>query len=217
MKHVSAIFALLILGSITKVTAQTSGNSIKPAINQQTARQFLDIAFTPQSTNSTTVPKAPELAAVDKRSDNPDNNIEHFASVQFKYAMMMDVNVETLTDASLYNFVEDWTGTRYRMGGSTKRGIDCSAFTSTLLMAVYSISAPRTAREQYNATKKVTKEELTEGDLVFFNTTGGISHVGVYLSNGYFVHSCSSEGVTISSLDDAYYLHHFVGGGRMGK
>jgi lipoprotein Spr len=54
-----------------------------------------------------------------------------------------------------------------------------------------------------------------EGDLVFFNTRGGVSHVGVYITNGNFVHSASSEGVMTSNLEDAYYSRRFIGGGRV--
>ncbi len=53
-----------------------------------------------------------------------------------------------------------------------------------------------------------------EGDLVFFNTRGGVSHVGVYITNGYFVHSAASDGVMISNLEDSYFLRRFIGGGR---
>jgi lipoprotein Spr len=73
---------------------------------------------------------------------------------------------------------------------------------------------PRTAREQYEATEHISKNELKEGDLVFFNTRGGVSHVGVYLDNDYFVQA-SSHGVTISNLDDHYYSKRFICGGRV--
>ena len=73
---------------------------------------------------------------------------------------------------------------------------------------------PRTARQQYDATDHISKDELKEGDLVFFNTRGGVSHVGVYLENNYFVEA-SSHGVKISSLDDHYYAKRFICGGRV--
>jgi lipoprotein Spr len=63
----------------------------------------------------------------------------------------------------------------------------------------------------------VANEDLQEGDLVFFNTRGGISHVGLYLGNNYFVHSSTSGGVTISSLTDDYYSKKFLSGGRVKK
>lgn len=111
--------------------------------------------------------------------------------------------------------MEEWYGTRYKYGGSTKKGIDCSAFTLGLAAAVFGISIPRTAREQYEITERIEKYELHEGDLVFFNTRGGISHVGVYIINNKFVHASVSSGVMISDLDDAYFTKRFVGAGRI--
>jgi lipoprotein Spr len=140
--------------------------------------------------------------------------IEKLSSLQYKYAMMMDVDVESLKNLTLLGFIDDWFGTRYRYGGETKRGIDCSALTGALLLAVYGFNMPRTAREQYEATEHISKNELKEGDLVFFNTRGGVSHVGVYLDNDYFVQA-SSHGVTISNLDDHYYSKRFICGGRV--
>ncbi len=143
--------------------------------------------------------------------------IENISATHFKYAMLMDVDVESLSNTTLYDFVTEWYGTHYRMGGTTKKGIDCSAFTGTLLSSVFSLSVPRTAREQYNICEHINKEELMAGDLVFFNTRGGVSHVGVYLDNNHFVHSSSSKGVMISSLDDGYFSKKFIGGGRVNQ
>ena len=67
----------------------------------------------------------------------------------------------------------------------------------------------------YGVVEKIDKENLSEGDLVFFNTRGGVSHVGVYLRNGYFVHSSSKDGVRISSLNEKYYHRKFIGAGRI--
>ncbi len=104
------------------------------------------------------------------------------------------------------------------MGGTTKKGIDCSAFSGTLLSTIYSFNMPRTAREQYKICERLNKEDLLPGDLVFFNTRGrGVSHVGVYLDNNHFVHSSSSEGVKISSLDEDYYSRKFICGGRVNQ
>jgi lipoprotein Spr len=140
--------------------------------------------------------------------------IEKCSIVQFKYAILTDREVELLADTSLYNFIDAWMGTRYGYGGSTKDGIDCSSFASKLMQEIYHLSLPRTAKEQYDACEKITKENLQEGDLVFFNTLGGISHVGVYLGNNYFVHSSTSSGVMISNLEEAYYNQRFISGGR---
>lgn len=147
-------------------------------------------------------------------SGGPDL-IESAGKLQAKYAMLLDVDIESVKNERLYNFIEEWYGTDYRYGGTTRRGIDCSAFTSNLLLAVYSISVPRTAREQYKACDKIKREDLHEGDLLFFNTTGGISHAGIYLANNYFVHSSSSQGVMVSILTDLYFEKRYLGAGRV--
>jgi lipoprotein Spr len=74
---------------------------------------------------------------------------------------------------------------------------------------------PRTAREQYKASERISRTELKEGDLVFFNTRGGVSHVGIYLQNNKFIHASVSNGVVVSDMFDAYYLKRYVGAGRM--
>jgi lipoprotein Spr len=102
------------------------------------------------------------------------------------------------------------------MGGTTKSCVDCSAFTGAVIRDVYRINLPRTASEQYDASNKVDKENLKEGDLVFFKTKKGyVNHVGVYLTNNKFVHASTSNGVMISDLDENYWRGKFAGGGRV--
>ena len=139
---------------------------------------------------------------------------EMCSSLQFKYAQLMNRDVKMVSNLSLFSFIDEWWATKYRYGGTTKKGIDCSSFTGLLLSNVFGFSMPRTAREQYAACTKLKRDEMAEGDLVFFNTRGGVSHVGVYLGDNYFVHSSCTRGVTISSLEDAYYNKRFIAGGR---
>jgi lipoprotein Spr len=145
----------------------------------------------------------------------PTSTIERFTTAQFKYAQLLDVEVESITNQQLYNAIEKWWGTRYRYGGATEKGIDCSAFTGTIIHQVYGLVLPRTARDQYAQCIKLEKEEMLQGDLVFFNTRGGISHVGIYLGNGYFTHASTSIGVTINNLSEAYWNKKFIRGGRL--
>lgn len=142
---------------------------------------------------------------------------EQCTQLQFKFAMMLNREVESLTNVQLFSFIDEWWATKYRYGGTSKKGIDCSAFTGLLMSTVFAFKLPRTAREQYSIAEKVKKDDLMEGDLVFFNTTGGVSHVGYYLGDGYFVHASSSKGVTINNLDQAYFSKKFIGGGRYDK
>ena len=127
----------------------------------------------------------------------------------------MKVAVEELTNLPLMNFVDDWYATKYRYGGSTKKGIDCSAFTAKLLNHVFAVPLPRTCRDQYHATERIKKSQLKEGDLVFFSIRKGISHVGVYLMNNKFVHASTSHGVMISDLHDGYFSRRYAGAGRV--
>ncbi len=134
-----------------------------------------------------------------------------------KYADKMNVPFASITNLPLYAFIDSWYGTRYVYGGTTRRGIDCSAFVRQLYRDVYSTDILRTSLLQYRNVRKIRdKKQLQEGDLVFFNTLGrGVSHVGVYLKNGYFIHSSSSRGVGISKLTSGYWAAKFISGGRM--
>ena len=144
--------------------------------------------------------------------------IENCSSLQFKYAMLLNMDVEEVSNKILLTEIEKWWATDYRYGGTTNKGIDCSAYTGTLLADVYGITASRTSRDQYAESEKIDKENLKQGDLVFFHTgrrRGGVNHVGLYLGNGYFTHAGSSTGVTISNLSDAYWSNKYIGGGRI--
>lgn len=105
-------------------------------------------------------------------------------------------------------------GVPYRWGGVSPAGFDCSGF----ILKVYGangINVKRMADEQYYGGKKIKKSELLVGDLVFFSTYApGVSHVGIYLGKGKFIHASSSRGVTIDSLDSDYYKNAYVGACR---
>lgn len=141
--------------------------------------------------------------------------IENSTSLHFKYAQLLDIDVERLNNKELYPFIDEWMNTPYRFGGNSKSGIDCSGFTGMIYKNIFDIQLPRMASEQYKICKKTDRENLTEGDLVFFNTRGGISHVGLYLHNGFFAHASTNHGVIISNLDEGYYHDRFIGGGRV--
>jgi peptidoglycan endopeptidase LytE len=100
-------------------------------------------------------------------------------------------------------------GAPYRLGGSTVRGIDCSAYVRKMY-EFFDITLPRTAREQSTVGVSIEREELEEGDLVFFQTRRAIGHVGIYIGNNEFVHaSRKSKVVRIDSLDRPYFQKRF--------
>ncbi|MET3731842.1 C40 family peptidase [Moheibacter stercoris] len=105
-------------------------------------------------------------------------------------------------------------GTPYKYGGTTKTGLDCSGLVFNSFDAI-GVKMPRISREQANLGKEIRLREVKEGDLVFFNTSGSsISHVGIVetVKNGeiFFIHSSTSKGVIISSLEETYWNKRFV-------
>ncbi len=116
----------------------------------------------------------------------------------------------------LQKFIKDWEGTPHRMGGNTKRGVDCSGFVIQVFLQVYGINfRGRRAEDLFGETRMLKKNELQEGDLVFFKIRGRrIDHVGIYLQDGDFVHVSSSRGVMVSNLQNPYYQKRYFRGGR---
>ena len=94
-------------------------------------------------------------------------------------------------------------------------GFDCSGFT-TWVFNKYGINLPRSSREQFQVGQQVAKTNLKKGDLVFFGSKRGISHVGIYLENGKFIHSASNgKDVQVSSLNEDYWRARYAGGRRV--
>lgn len=219
-------FALTSCKSLSKLGAKDGSTAKTPNAAKRTGQQpaFLDqIEVTPGSVVTTrhkTSATITRKAAGDGAGTVPGYGlssveIERASWLQLKYAVMMDATVEQLTNIPLLETIEKWWGTKYCMGGSTDNCIDCSAFTQVIMRDVYKQNLPRTAKEQYDASDKVELEDLKEGDLVFFHTSGrSISHVGIYLLNNKFVHAATSGGVMISDLNDKYWQPRYRGAGR---
>ena len=108
-----------------------------------------------------------------------------------------------------------FVGVPYKLGGSTLKGIDCSALVKKIY-EVFNIQLPRTAREQFTAGKRVEKDQLEEGDLVFFRRAGNRAHVGIYVGDNQFIHASSySREVRIDHLNTPYYNERFLRGIRV--
>jgi hypothetical protein len=140
--------------------------------------------------------------------------IEYFPPAFIRYATILDVEVEKLTNRKLIDYVHQWWGTPYRIGGTTKSGIDCSGFVRGLVSETFGLDLPRSSREQAQFCKRIGKDEVKEGDLVFFSSGRHISHVGMYLTNNKFVHASTSMGVVISDLDEPYWKRKYAYAGR---
>lgn len=116
----------------------------------------------------------------------------------------------------LYEAIDKWYGTPYLYGGCSTSGVDCSCFVGNIFKSVYGVNLQRSANDiQKDMDKFVKRDALREGDIVFFtNSNGKVSHVGIYLRDDMFVHSSTSNGVIISTLENSYWKNHFYKGGR---
>ena len=123
------------------------------------------------------------------------------------------IGAEVTRINTVVNTAKSFLGTPYVYGGSSYSGTDCSGFTMSVF-AAFGYSLYHGASDQYAQSTPVSSAEREAGDLVFFNTEGGISHVGLYIGGGCFIHASSSRGVTVDSLS-GYYADCYVGAGRL--
>ncbi len=139
-----------------------------------------------------------------------------------KEILLRKNNLDTLNSNPTYYekflmTVINYLGTPYKFGGTSRKGIDCSAFTQLIFQESLNIEIPRSTLQQIKIGKPVNREELQFGDLVFFNTRRrqNPGHVGIYLWDNYFVHASTKYGVIVSSMADGYYDRRFVGARRV--
>lgn len=105
---------------------------------------------------------------------------------------------------ALADFYQEWKNVKYKFGGESKKGIDCSAFTQRVFKEKFNLEIPRTTRTQVKIGETVKKSELELGDLIFFKTGKRDRHVGIYIGEGKFMHA-SIKGVKITNLDKPFY------------
>lgn len=148
------------------------------------------------------------------RTSRPARDYNALARASIKLGFDIDMN----DNQALYVESAKWISVPYRAGGTTKSGVDCSGLTVNIYKSVYRYSLPRSSAEQYNVSERVSKRHLQEGDLVFFSTDGRrkrVSHVGIYLKGGRFIHSSTGSGVIVSNLSERYYTNNWISGGRI--
>ncbi|HDM8159672.1 TPA: C40 family peptidase [Vibrio harveyi] len=121
----------------------------------------------------------------------------------------LSVNQLLSDNQDLYQFYNEWEGTPYRLGGTKKSGIDCSAFVQKAFVEAYKMSLPRTTRQQSKQGVEMSWSGAQQGDLVFFKTKRSTYHVGIYLGNKQFMHASTSKGVIISRIDNPYWASKF--------
>ncbi len=123
-----------------------------------------------------------------------------------------------LTEEEFESQAKEYLGIPYRKGGTSPKGMDCSGFARKLYARLFGIELPHNSIQQYkfSSLQKIDDEELQPGDLIFFanKKKKRINHVGVYLSDGQFIHASASKGIMVSNLDDSYWKTRFVSSKR---
>jgi LysM repeat protein len=149
-----------------------------------------------------------EQSLAELTEPDPDQQVDLSKNLELKTD-----NVKMLKSKA-YGFL----GIRYRFGGSSARGIDCSSFVQQVFREM-EVSLPRTAREQFEIGNEVAPGDLQKGDLVFFRTYAHYpSHVGIYLGNSKMIHASSRDRrVVISTMNTPYYRSRFLGAKRIAK
>ncbi|TVQ94539.1 MAG: NlpC/P60 family protein [Bacteroidetes bacterium] len=148
------------------------------------------------------------------------NRVVPAESAEFytEYSQLLGYELNGNENPELIREVVSWLGTPYRYGGINKSGADCSGFAKVVYRDVYGINLERVTVNMAQNSRRISKRNLQEGDLVFFRINSRrISHVGIYLSNNKFIHASASRGVVVNDLDEDYYSRRFAFGGRVGR
>lgn len=206
--------------------AKKTGYSVKEIrrlnhVNSRNLRTGQKLALAkPRNTIEVALIKTTEGSQSEEMDDPLDEDIESASSTDDLTEVNKDLQSssehlekwDSVNERSLFIRVsKGFLGAPYRLGGSSIRGLDCSAFVKKIYQ-FFDISLPRTAREQSRVGKNVVREELEEGDLVFFNTRRAFGHVGIYIGNNEFVHAAAGRQrmVKIDTLEKPYYDKRFI-------
>ncbi len=228
MKHLRTGLAAACMTMLMLTTSCSSNQSLTSFLGDEEAPAYAssnkphfinDISLGAKTNSDISINNGITMTPVDREHDREAAKINPSEgnTLKKKYASMLGVLPNMLCNYSLYKFIDEWYGVRYRYGGTDKSGIDCSAFVQRLYEDVFGTDVVRTALEQFQSVDLVKNlNHLREGDLVFFHIHHRrISHVGIYLVNNYFVHASLSQGVMISNLNDEYWQRYFAGAGRV--
>jgi cell wall-associated NlpC family hydrolase len=170
------------------------------------------------------------LAKPPARADEDEDDLEEAGSIEAGELAALGEDLESAAAISpiplsrwkdsgerdlFVKMVKSYEGVPYKLGGNSMRGIDCSAFTRKVY-GIYSIDLPRTAREQLQKGKRVGRDSLDTGDLVFFQTRRNRIHVGIFLGGSEFFHLSSRKRAgKVDSMDSTYFSTRFISGVRL--
>jgi len=152
-----------------------------------------------------------------KKTSTTVNSSTTASGFYTKYSKKLGVTLAGTEDTAFIKAITKWIGVPYVYGGESKTGTDCSGMVQTIFKEVYNINLKRTAYDQVKDCDRIAKKNLRSRDLVFFKINNKkVSHVGIYIANGKFIHA-SLKGVVVSDLKETYYATYFYSGGRIKK
>ncbi len=127
------------------------------------------------------------------------------------YEHKLGIHLPNTVNIEFIKAISEWIGTPYKYGGSSISGTDCSGFVSSIYLKVFKIQLERTSLAMSQKARKIEKNNLLEGDLLFFTIEGNkVSHVGMHITEDYFIHASTKKGVVINGLKEPYYNSHFI-------
>ena len=145
------------------------------------------------------------LVAISGCSSTP----KHSKSIAKNSVLFPNSIKQTNTQRRLAIHFRSWQQTPYRLGGNSKRGVDCSGFVQITYRDVFARKIPRTTALLAKHGKNISQKNLKFGDLVFFKTSRKVRHVGIYIGRGKFIHASTSRGVMQSNLGSSYWKKHY--------
>ncbi len=134
-------------------------------------------------------------------ANKSDQNLRHHQSAQ---QPLLNTTSDKVRKKLLSQYSQ-WKGVPYQSGGMSKKGIDCSGFVYLTYQKQFDMQLPRTTKQLMKHGKRISKNKLKEGDLVFFKTGRNKRHVGIYMGNSRFMHASTSQGVIMSHLNNQYW------------
>lgn len=203
-----AFAAMVTVGAI----ASTFGLSVVPS--------YADVQITGTNTNTWVVQSGDSLWKISQATGASVSSIVSLNEISnpnlIVVGQVLELPMTTkLKQKDVIHTAEQYLGVPYQWGGESPSGFDCSGLVQ-LTFAQNSISLPRVSRDQYTVGTPVAQSQLQMGDLVFFtdSATSGVTHVGIYISNGQFINS-DSKGVSITTLSNPYWAAHYYGAKRV--
>ncbi len=210
-------FSLLIILQLTSSSCSHKSYPEPTTHKKTTVTSSKHNKTTNTSTKNTVAKSTTKPAITNNLSEIKTNNreLKHFLSTGYGKTL----NIGNTSPDDIIKTARKYIGTPHRMGGTSLKGIDCSGLVM-MAFADYGISLPHNSQEQARYGQVITdKYQLKPGDMVFFintyKTSKYITHAGICIGNNQFIHTSSSKGVMVTSLDNSWWKDKFIFGTRV--